>query len=342
MKLLSAGLVVALTASTLHADSKSWSAVKGMLPDSVNIVAGANLSVLRGTSIYRSIVLQLVNKEPDAKQVIELLKSTCSIDLHTAIIDVTLAMSDGGRGIVVAAIDRSVNQKRLLDCATKLVATNTALATGDQAAPPPPTATAGGGLQGGATKTTPAPPLATKINPVVRKLVTKSIGKITEYGVEGDPKRIYVAWLAPDVVAIATAADDKALLAKMLGGTGTAGALASYLAKSSSNAAIWLASTRARSIQQGVNMKGAFGTIDAAKGSVAVDLNLVLADAKTANGLVEQVKSLFPSLKSNIPPQLGKLVDALRLSATADRANLKLSASEQDLMGAVSIALMSL
>jgi len=335
MKLISIAAVVALT-STAAADSRSWSAVKGMLPENVNIVVGANMSALRGTSIYQSIVPMLIAKEPDAQKAIDLAKSTCSIDLHAAIVDATFALGEDERGVVVVALDKSIDQKRVLGCVTKLVTEQTATRKD-----PIDVKGNDGGLKAGAKK---PPVVATKPadKPAVPKLVTKTTGKVTEYGLDNDPQRLYVAWLAADVVALATDPDDKALLDKMLAGKGTKGTLNAFLAKASPNAAVWLATTKAQPIQTGGTMKGAFGTVDTAKGNVNVDVSIVMASSKEAKGLVEQLTSLIASAKSAIPPQFQKLVDALRLSASADAANLKVTASEKDLLGLISVAVMNL
>jgi hypothetical protein len=338
MKLLSVAAVVALT-STASADTKSWHTVKGMLPDNVNVVVGANLSVLRGTSIYASIMPTLLAKEPDVKEAIAMAKSTCAIDMHAAVVDATFAMGDDERGIVVVALDKSIDQKRVLECGIKLVAA--------QSAPPPAVdvTAKGGGLKGGAKKQ-PPPTAKDPVKPeppkAQPKLVTKTTGKITEYGLDTDPKRYFAAWLAPDVVAFATDPDDKALLEKMLGGKGTKGALNTFLAKASPSSAVWLATTKPQPVPTGGTMKGAFGTIEAVKGNVNVDMSVVMSSAKDAKTFVDQGLQLIASAKGSLPPQFQKLVDALKLTSSADSANMKLSATEKDLLGVISLALMNL
>ena len=353
-QLLSAAVVVVAvasattTATPAHADSRSWGAIKNSLPDHDNVVGGANLATLRGTSLYQSILPQLLAKEPDARKAIDLAKSTCAIDLHAAIRDVTFAVGDDERGIVILALDKSIDQPRVLDCATKLVAAAATPSPPPAASPADAKGNAKGGLKDPLKKPAPAgkspPPAATRATPPAAppKVVARTVGKVTEYSVDGDPARFYAAWLAPDVVAFATDADDRRLLEKMIGGKGARGALASYLAKASSNAAIWLASTKAQNIQAGVNMKGAFGTINAAKGNIAVDLNLVLANAKEAKDFVAQATALIAQMKSSIPPQFAKLVDGLKLTAAADAANVKLTAPEKDIASVLAMAMMNL
>jgi hypothetical protein len=346
MKLLSIAAVIALT-STASADTKSWNAVKGMLPENVNVVVGANLSTLRGTTIYSAVMPTLVAKLPDGKQAIELVKSICAIDLHSAVIDATFAMGDDERGITVLTLDKSLDQKRVLECAIKLVARQAALAA-------TPTATVdveakGGGLKGGTKKQPPptakqpdAPKAPPPPPPPAPKLVTKTTGKVVEYGLDTDAKRLYVAWLAPDVVAIATDPDDKPLLDKMLAGKGTKGTINTFLAKASPNATVWLATTKPQPVPTGGTMKGAFGTVDTAKGNVNVDMSIVMSSAKDAKGFVDQSLALIASAKGSIPPQFQKLVDALKLTASNDSANMKLSAAEKDLVGVITLALMNL
>jgi hypothetical protein len=337
MKLLAlAAAVVALSSTAASADSRSWSTVKGMLPNDVNVVVGANLAALRGTSLYSTLLPTLMAKEPDLKRAIDMAKGTCSIDLDKSIVDATFAMGSDDRGVVIIALDKSIDQKRLVDCMSKLVA----------AQAPPPKAEVdlkgAGGLKGAAKKpdvmqdVAKAPPA-----PPAPKLVAKTTGRITEYGLDTETQRLFVAWLAPDVVAIATDGGDKPLLEKMLAGKGTKGAINAFLAKAPSSSAVWLATTKPQSMPTGGTMKGGFGTIDATKGNINVDLSIVLSSAKEAKGFVDQATALLADARAGIPAQFAKLVDALKLSASAEAANVKLSASEKDLLAVLSFAMMN-
>jgi hypothetical protein len=287
----------------------------------------------------------LLAKEPDAKKAIELAKDVCSLDRHAAVVDATFAMGEDERGVVVIALDKSVDQKKFLDCATKLVARQHALAT---AAPPAPLPESAGGLKGAGkkpdakagAKADPKP--AAPPPPPAPKLVTKVTGKVTEYGLDNDPKRFYAAWLSADIVAFATDPDDKALLDKMLAGQGAKGQLPTLLAKANPSSTVWLATTKPQPVPTGGTMKGAFGTVDAAKGNVNVDMSILLSSAKDAKAFVDQSLALIASAKGSIPPQFQKLVDALKLTSSNESANMKLSAAEKDLVGLLSIALMNL
>jgi hypothetical protein len=338
MKLLSFAASVVLFSTAARADSRSWATVKGLLPDHVNAVAGANLATLRGTSLYASLLPTLMAKEPALKQAIDMAKSTCAIDLEKSIVDATFATGSDERGVVIIALDKSIDQKRVVDCMTKFVAAS--------APAPAPKAEAdlkgAGGLKGAAKKPDVAKDVAkAPPAPPAPKLLVKTTGKITEYGVDTETQRLFVAWLAPDVVAIATDFDDKPLLEKMLAGKGTKGTMSTFLSKAPSSAAVWLATTKPQAMPTGGTMKGAFGTIDTTKGNVNVDVSIVLGSAKEAKGFVDQVTALLADARGGIPAQFHKLVDALKLSASADAANVKLSASEKDVLPVLSLAMMN-
>jgi hypothetical protein len=344
MKLLSVAAIIALTGTAASADTRSWNAVKGMLPDNINVVVGANLAALRTTSLYKAVMPTLLAKEPDAKKVVDLAKSACNLDLDVSIVDATFAMGDDDRGVIVLALDKSIDQKRVVDCANKIVQFHHTLEVATKAAVD--SAPKDGGLKSAGKKPAPVPTAPKQADPPKppAKVFAKVTGKITEYGVEGDAGqgRITVAWLAPDVVAIGTDTDDRALLEKMLAGKGTKGQLNTFLAKASPNSTVWLATTKPQPIPTGGTMKGAFGTLDAAKGNINLDMSIVMSSAKDAKNFVDQSLSMIASTKSSIPPQFVKLVDALKLTASADSANVKVSAAEKDLVGLLTLALMNL
>jgi hypothetical protein len=336
MKLLSLAASVVLFSTAASADSRSWSTVKGLLPDSVNVVAGANLSTLRGTGLYSTLMPALMSADPDLKRAIDMAKSTCAIDVDKSIVDATFAIGGDDRGVVIVALDKALDQKRVVDCMSKFVA----------AQAPPPKVEAdlkgAGGLKGAAKKPGAVKDAQVAKPPPAPKLLVKTTGKITEYGLDTETQRLFVAWLAPDVVAIATDAGDKPLLEKMLAGKGTKGTINTFLAKAPSSAAVWLATTKPQSMPTGGTMKGAFGTIDTTKGNVHFDLSIVLGSPKEAKGFVDQATALLADARAGIPAQFQKLVTALKLSASADAANMKLSATEKDVMSALSFAMMNL
>ncbi|MBA3395456.1 MAG: hypothetical protein H0T89_22600 [Deltaproteobacteria bacterium] len=329
MKLLSTVALAALLTTTFaareaDAEPKSWTAAKAVLPDNVTVLAGANLISLRKTAAYQQLVPALIKKEPDARQVFDIAKTTCAIDLHTAIEDATVAISDDEKGLVVVGLATGIDQKKVVECLDKL-----AVQMAKAKAPPAKT-----GLKAGAAKKKPAP---------TPKVVTKTIGKITEYSIEGEPKKLYLAWLTPDVVAISTTVDDRALLEKLVSGKGVKGAMSGTVGKVNTSATLWLATTKQTPISQtGSTMKSAFGTIDASGGQVRFDIHAIMASAAEAKKFVDDATAMLGVAKSQVPPQFANIVDGLKLSAKGDDAMMKLDVTEKDLQSILSLLMMSL
>ncbi len=329
MKLLStvtcvaALLTTTFAARAASAEPKSWTAAKAVLPDNVTVIAGANLISLRKTAAYQQLVPALINKEPDAKQAFDIAMTTCAIDLHTAIEDATVAISDDEKGLVVVGLAKGIDQKKVVECLNKL-----AVQLAKTRAPAAKT-----GLKAGAAKKPARAP----------KVVTKTTGKVTEYSIDGEPKKLYLAWLAPDVVAISTAGDDRALLEKLVSGTGLKGAMSGTVGKVNTSATLWLATTKQTPISQtGSTMKSAFGTIDASGGQVSFDIHAIMASAAEAKKFVDDATAMLGAAKSQVPPQFASIVDGLKLSAKGDDAMMKLAVTEKDLQSILSLVLMSL
>lgn len=319
MKHLSTAALVVLStlglgASAADAAPKSWLAARAVLPDDVNVLAGANLAALRGTSLYQQIVPALIAKEDDAKRAFAMAKATCNIDLHTVIDDATVAIAGDERGVIVLGLGRGIDQKKVIECLNKLSV---------QLAPK-------GTPAAGKPKAAP-------------KVTAKAVGKVTEYGVAGEPKKLYLAWLAKDVVAISTDADDKALLDKMIGGRG-ARALGGVMAKVNTNASMWLATTKTAPMQQSANatVKSVSGTVDTAAGQVSVDMRAQMGSASEAKKLVDDATAMVAAARSQVPAQFAKIVDSLKLAATGADATVSLSVPEKDLLTILSLAMMNL
>ncbi len=301
--------------STAAAEPRSWTASRAVLPDQVTVVAGASLSAMRATQLYQTIVPPLIEKEADAKRAFELARSTCSIDLYAAIDDATFAVGADDRGVVVLGLGKGMDQKRILGCLNKVVAKQAK----DRQATAKQPATA-------------AP-----------KITVTMTGKIAEYTMTGETEKLYLAWLAPDVVAIATDPDDRALLERMTSGKGARGNLAGVLGKVNTSATVWFTTTKQTPVQAtGVTTKAIYGTIDTTGGQVRVDTHAIMSSAKEAKKLVDDATALLGAMKSQVPPMFTKAVDSLKLVAVGDAATMKFGMTEQDLISLIGLVLPNL
>ncbi|MDQ3368564.1 MAG: hypothetical protein M3680_24310 [Myxococcota bacterium] len=313
--------------STAAAEPRSWTASKAVLPDQVTVVAGASLSAMRATQLYQTIVPPLIAKESDAKRAFELARSTCSIDLHAAIDDATFAVGADERGVVVLGLARGMDQKRIVDCLNRIVA--------KQAKDRQATTAPAPGRKGGAKAKQPAT--------TAPKITVTTSGRIAEYSMTGETDKLYLAWLAPDVVAIATDPEDRALLERMTSGNGARGNLAGVLGKVNTNATVWFTTTKQTPVQAtGATTKALYGTIETTGGQVKVDTHAIMGSAKEAKKLVDDATALLGAMKSQVPPMFIKAVDSLKMVAVGEDATMKFGMSEKDLISLIALVLPNL
>jgi hypothetical protein len=263
-------IVVALSlclVGTAAAQSKSWTAVQKSVNTSATIVFGVNLKPIRATTSYAAGLQMFLAQEPPAKEAFELIKTNCGIDVPNAISDATFIMKEDDKPLVVIGLD-GINEAKLLGCMEKIVVT-----------------------MGG---------------PADLKISAKKKGKITEYSAPGEKKKLYAAWLAPDVVAFTDDPNDKAKLTKMLAGKAPKGIVASGLAKVSTAAPIWAAVAKKEKESFGT-MLGGYGQVDISGGKVTVSGHLIWSKpAEATTALAEAQKGLaeakVEAAKSARPP----------------------------------------
>jgi hypothetical protein len=166
------------------------------------------------------------------------------------------------------------------------------------------------------------------------KVTARKTGRIVEYSMAGERDKVYAAWLAADVVAFSNVPDDKAVLAKMIGGKGPKGTVAAALGNVNTGAAFWAVYGKAARIDTGMNLKVGYGNVELAGGKVLIDARIVLASAKEAADCVAKTNQEIAKAQASgdIPAQLSAVIKAVKLTAAGDEVQVKASLSEQDLM----------
>jgi hypothetical protein len=306
---LTAVVLASALASSAHAESKSWAAAKGVLPGDLYVVAGGNITSIQKSTIYQTIVPALLQQEKDAKEGFELVKTTCGIDIQTSITDAVVAMRENEKGLIVAALS-GVDEAKVTSCLQKI-----------------------------------AEKEAKEKGKTTKKITAKTSGKIVEYTMEGESEKLYLAWLASDVVAMATEPTDKSLLEKMIGGKGAvakSGDMAKALAKTNTNAAVWFALAKKTPVGEGktkATMKTAYGALDIAAGVVAIDGTMVLSSSAEAKAFADQIKDQIAKNQASMPAEFQKLVKSLTVAASGDAVNVKFSAPEKDILSLIGLAM---
>jgi hypothetical protein len=184
---------------------------------------------------------------------------------------------------------------------------------------------------------------ATKVAKGEKKTLTVGPVKkgIQELTMKGESKKMYLGWIGKDVLVVVTDPSDRALVEKALSGKG-GGITGGMAAKIDTSATVWMAVIKEQQIQQGITMKGLYGTVKIAGGNVAGDLHVVTGDEKQAAQLVSAFNKEMPNIQKGLPPAAQSLAKSLKMSAAAAEVNATASSPEKDLLGLLGLLLGSM
>ena len=206
MKRTTALVTVALSWSLAHAaaaESKSWKAVKGSVNGSATIVVGANLDPIPADRDLRRGAVDVPRRARGRQAGLRHDQATCQIDVPTAVADVTAVMKADEK-------PRSSS------------------ATSTRPRWWPASRRSAHEMSGGKTTVD------------VHHQEGRQGHRVL---VAGETKKLYVAWLATDVLAFTDDVNDKAKLDRDVKGKAPKGALGAMLGKLSTAAPVWFAAT---------------------------------------------------------------------------------------------------
>lgn len=286
-----------LVTGSAAAESKSWSAVQKSIDPKAEVVVGINLKSIRTTATYASGLQMLLQQEESAKQAFEMIKTSCSIDVPTAVADAVFVMKDDKPKIMVLGLD-GVDEAKAVACLQQI-----------------------GQAKSGKTDI---------------KISSKKKGKITEYSVPGEDKKLYVAWLAPDVLAFTDDPSDKAKLAKALAGSKPKGLVGTSVSKINTGAAIWAAVAKKDKESFGT-MLGGYGQLDVAGGTLTVTAHVIWSKPAEASSALAEAQKGLDQAKTEAAkyPKVQKLLGTVTLGATGKELDVKASVDDKDILSLV-------
>jgi hypothetical protein len=279
---LTATLAVAvslLVTRAATADTRSWTAVKKVLGSGDAIVVGFDLTKLRTTGAYQAGLQLFLADENEAKQVFDSVKSDCGFDVTTVVSDITVVMQKDAENPLIAFGLDGLDEAKVVTCL---------------------------GIVAGKMTGMPSP-----------KLTGRKIGKITEYSVKGEKKKLYAAWLATDVLVFTDDANDRKKLEKRVAGRGATGALGKYLARTSTTAPFWFAATM-NEREGGRTIVGAHGRIDLAGGVWKATGAMVMSTAAEATDMAAEGNAGMAEAKTEMAgksPELGRAISTVTIGA---------------------------
>ena len=157
------------------------------------------------------------------------------------------------------------------------------------------------------------------------KISIKPVGKLTEYAVGSD--RLYVAWLAKDILAISTDVAKRDGLDAMLAGAAATGDLGTYVTRAGTKSAVWGAF-----LVNDDGFKGGYGTLSLGSTlKVALRLSgMTAADGK--KGRDELAKAGKDGrTRTAKDPELSKIFSSWKVGGKGAEVTLDLNVPEKSL-----------
>jgi hypothetical protein len=259
------------------------------------------------------------------------MKDSCKIDPLTAVQAVVVAMSsdqqDGAIYIAVTGVDRA----KLTSC-IQLAAQQKA----DKAAADKPATDKPAAEKPAADKPTQDKPTQDK----PAKVTVKQDGNLTQ--ITNGADTALFGWVGKDVIVVSLHAQDKASLVKWMGGKGALAksTLGKSIAKINTSAAVWGAGEETKEVEQGITVKGGYGAVKFAKGSVDADVHAVMENAAQATKMATSANKQLDEAKqgSQLPPMIAGMLKTVTIAAAGDEVVIKATVVEKDLMNVLSLA----
>jgi hypothetical protein len=293
--------MVSLASVPARADiAKAWSAAKAGLPADTKAVLGLDLAALQKSDLVKALLGKVMSA--DARQAIEIMKTTCKVDAMTvvqgAVIAVGDATSDGAAFFALAGVDRA----KFSTCLQAVIA------NGDKAAK--------------VTIKQDGP-----LTQIVNGTTTKYFGWIGK-------DVVVVPFKSDDKTAFAKWSGGKGALTKT--------AAQKFVAKANTSAPIWFAGEKPKSVDLGMPVLGGYGGVSVGGGKVGVDAHAKMSTADDATTLSKGIKAQLDQGKKaaeGTMPAAANVFGAVNVASAGDEVGIKANVTEADLAQVVSMAM---
>ena len=163
-------------------------------------------------------------------------------------------------------------------------------------------------------------------------VTSKKIGNEIEFTKGKSANKLYVAWLANNVLFIASDPEDETLLKKETGGgLAKSQKMSARMGKTDTDATAFFAWTREQAIQN-VTQHGGTASIAYAASSFAVKVSVDLGDANSAETLAKGASAaLSMIIPRNAPKEAQKIAKSVQVKAQGTEVTVALQVAEDDL-----------
>jgi len=289
---VTAAVVCALAVRAEANVGKAWAAAKANLPAETAVVIGVDVGTITQSSLFTSLFPLLMSQQRELKKGLDLIKSSCKLDPLTAINGIVIGSDAAQERGAMFLSVSGLDEAKLGACLEAVARAEGAM---DAA------------LKG-----------------------TKD-GPITELAIGGE--RLYLAWFGKDVVAIGLDFDNKARLAEWIGGKGALARspVGKAVAKVNTRAAMWGASAVPKQLDD-VAMKAGYGALTLTKGTLGLDLHVVVESAKTAAGIAAKAKAELQRVGAAADTELATVVKQIAVTSSGAEVVVRGKLAEQDVM----------
>jgi hypothetical protein len=298
--LAAAAATVALASGRADAQSRAWAEAQKALPAGMEFVVGLNLATIRSTALYQQFVPLLLSQSAEAKQGLDLVKSTCGLDATSAIDSVVIAgKTDGDKGVAFVSFAKGIDEATVGTCMNKIFTAKKLKVAAKK------------GADG-----------IVELDNAGDKVYFAFVAKDTA-AFAFDPE---------DRATLATFIGGK--------GAGQKDALYGQVAKVNTNAAIWgAANPKSKEKIDGTNatMQMAYGIADYVKGTIGVEAHLVTTNAAEATGAAAALQKEVDNMKKGggVPPAFQNVLKTLSIQASGPEVVVKVAVAEKEVLGLV-------
>lgn len=279
---------------------RAWAVARDNLPASASMVIGVDFTAITKSTLFGQLMPLALSQQADVRKGLDLVKASCKIDPFAVIQGLVIARDpDSGQGAVYVSLGAGLDQPKLMKCLEEI-----AKASGLKDA----------------------------------KLSVKKTGAITELAMDKD--KIYVSWIGSDVLVIPLDIRDRAQLEKW---SGQKGALArspvgKLLASANTRGTVWGASSQAKQLDPGINMKGAYGALTMAGGNLVIDLHVTMDSAKAATEAAAKATTQIAQVSAGkAPPNVQAMLKQVSVKAVGAEVAIKATVPESELLGLMSM-----
>jgi hypothetical protein len=162
-------------------------------------------------------------------------------------------------------------------------------------------------------------------------VTVKRTGNQMEFAHGSD--KIFAAWLANNVLVLASDPENESLLKKNLaGGLAKNTKMMGRLGSVDTDAAAFFAWTRELPVQNGITTKGGGASLAYTSGNFALKLSVDLGDAEAASKLAKGASAAVGMfVPKDAPKEAQKILQSLQVKATGSVVDVALQAAESDL-----------